>query len=66
MREVNVQEVGLDRTPKFQSAVDWKTDPRGTLEEVDRILKNLGLEVVLIDWGDDSVGFGIVERGVEL
>lgn len=39
--------------------VDWKDNPAETLEAIDLLLKPLGLEVVLLDVGDDAYHFKI-------
>ena len=39
--------------------VDWKDNPADTLEALDVLLKPHGLEVVLLDVGDDAYHFKI-------
>jgi hypothetical protein len=41
---------------------DWKSSPENVLEEVDRLLKEHGLEVTVFEDGSDTVQFAIKSR----
>lgn len=42
---------------------DWKENPNSVLEEVDRLLEPLGLEVVIFTIDGDDYRFSIWKRG---
>lgn len=54
--------VHAERGSAPASVVDYKASPQEVLEEVDALLLASGLEVVLIDEGDDAFHFRIAPR----
>ena len=43
-------------------SLDWKTNPQRVLKEIDGLLEKYGLEIVMVDEGNDSYVFKIDKR----
>jgi len=60
MRTIKLKD---DECPAGGSAgVDWKAPPMAVLEEVDQLLTDVGMEIVVLETGDDTIVFNIELR----